>query len=427
MDNTPLKKIQVIASSIGNTLEWFDFGLFIFMAPLIGSKFFPHQTANMATLDALMVFSAGFICRPLGGILFGHFGDTRGRAKTLRISVLIITLPTLLVGIMPSYETVGLLSPILFTTLRLIQGLSIGGEYSGVMVYLAESATNQRRGFITSFAATGANLGFLLATVSFMVLNRVATPQVIDDWAWRVPFIFAGLPGLIVIYYRFKLTETHVYAQLQSKHQLEAHPFMAAIKYAPYQLLKILGMTCMGSTFYYVFFGYMPTYLELYIGFPLQKALALQSCLLVAMLFLVPLAGICGDYFSRKKMLIFTAIGMMMFVIPCFYVLQINYTLAIVAALGIAAILSSLDQGNTLTAVVENCPENVRYSGIAFAYNLGMALFGGTAPLIVALLTTRVSLLAPSYYLLVMAGLSLFTATTLLGDNKYLKALKLNV
>ena len=393
------------------------------MAPLIGSKFFPHQTARMATLDALMVFAAGFICRPLGGILFGHFGDTRGRAKTLRISVLMITLPTLLVGLMPSYETVGLVAPILFTALRLIQGLSIGGEYSGVMVFLAESAPSHQRGFITSFAATGANLGFLLATVSFMVLNVFATTQTIHDWAWRLPFIFAGLPGSIVIYYRFKLTETHVYTHLQTKHQLEMHPFMAAIKYAPYQLLKILGMTCMGSTFYYVFFGYMPTYLEHYIGFPLKKALAIQSSLLIAMLFLVPLAGVCGDYYSRKKMLIFTALGMMLFVIPCFYVLHTHATSAIVVVLGIATILSSLDQGNTLAAVVENCPENVRYSGVAFSYNLGMALFGGTAPLIVALLSAQVSLLAPSYYLLIMASISLFTATTLLDNNKYLKAL----
>ena len=418
-----MKKIQVIASSIGNTLEWFDFGLFIFMAPLIGSKFFPHQSASMATLDALIVFSAGFICRPLGGILFGHFGDTRGRAKTLRISVLFITLPTLLVGIMPSYEAIGVLSPILFTLLRLVQGLSIGGEYSGVMVFLAESAPSHRRGFITSFAATGANLGFLLATLSFMLLNRFVTTDAIDDWAWRLPFIFAGLPGAVIIYYRFKLTETHIYAHLQKQNRLEAHPFIAAIKYAPYQLLKILGMTCMGSTFYYVFFGYMPTYLEQYVGFPLKKALTLQSGLLIAMLFIVPLAGLCGDYFSRKRMLILTALGIMVLVVPCFYLLQTNSTLAVIGALSLATLLSSFDQGNTLTAVVENCPENVRYSGIAFAYNLGMALFGGTAPLIVTLLTERVNPLAPAGYLFFMASITLLTATTLLSNNKHLRAL----
>ena len=203
-----MKKKAIIISSLSNTLEWLDFGLFIFMAPLIGAKFFPQHSVNMSTLYTLMVFSAGFICRPLGGILFGHYGDTRGRAKALRISVLIISLPTLLIGVMPSYETIGILAPILFTTLRLVQGLSIGGEYSGVMIYLAESAPANRRGFITSFAAFGANLGFLLATLLYLLLHLFATADTIRDWAWRLPFILAGLPGSIVIYYRFQLTET---------------------------------------------------------------------------------------------------------------------------------------------------------------------------------------------------------------------------
>ncbi len=390
------------------------------MAPLIGAKFFPQHSVNMSTLYTLMVFSAGFICRPLGGILFGHYGDTRGRAKALRISVLIISLPTLLIGIMPSYETIGILAPILFTTLRLVQGLSIGGEYSGVMIYLAESAPANRRGFITSFAAFGANLGFLLATLLYLLLHLFATADTIRDWAWRLPFILAGLPGSIVIYYRFQLTETHVYQNLKAKQHLEVKPFLAAIKYAPYQLLKILGMTCMGSAFYYIFFGYMPTYLERFMGFPLKTALLIQICSLVGMLFLVPLAGLCGDYFSRKNMLIITAMGIILLVLPCFYLLQTNTILAIVFALGIAVVLSSLEQGNTLIAIVENCPENVRYSGIAFAYNLGNALFGGTAPLVVTLLTESIDSLAPAYYLILMGGVSLVTATTLLGKNKHL-------
>ena len=418
-----MKKLQIFASSLGNTLEWLDFGLFLLMAPLIGAKFFPHHSANIATLDALMVFAAGFICRPLGGVLFGHFGDTRGRAKTLRISVLIITLPTLLIGLMPSYDTIGITATVLFTFLRLAQGLSIGGEYSGVMIYLAESAPENRRGFITSFAATGANLGFLLATFLYLALTHFASTETINTWAWRLPFIFAGLPGAAVIYYRLQLTETPTYLQLKQQHHLEKTPFIQAIKYAPYSLLKIFGMTCMGSTFYYVFFGYMPHYLEHFVGFSLQKALTIQSGLLIAMLCLVPLAGLCGDYFSRKTMLFITAIAIMVFVIPCFYLLQDCSTLAVIASLSIAAILSSLDQGNTLTAVVENCPENVRYSGIAFAYNLGMALFGGTAPLLVTLLTEKFNPIAPAYYLFIMTGITLLTITTLLSKNRYLKAL----
>ncbi|CAM2863681.1 MFS transporter [Legionella worsleiensis] len=390
------------------------------MAPIIGAKFFPQNSSTLATIDALMVFAAGFLCRPLGGIFFGYFGDTRGRAKTLRTSIILITLSTLLVGLIPSYETAGLIAPLLFVILRLIQGLSIGGEYSGVMIYLAESAPENKRGFITSFAATGANLGFLLATLVFIVLNSLFTSEEINTWAWRLPFITVGLPGTLIIYFRFKLSETRVYSLLQQSHHLESQPFLSAIRFAPYQLLKILGLTCMSATFYYFFFGFMPTYLERYIGFDLKNTLIILSCLLIAMLFLVPLAGISGDYSSRKKMVVLANCAVILLVLPCFYLLQVNSILWTLIALSTATLISALDQGNTLTAIVENCPENVRYSGIAFSYNLGMALFGGTTPLIVTLLIEYANSIAPAYYLMLMASISLIAATTLVKNNQSL-------
>ena len=390
------------------------------MAPIIGAKFFPQASAGNATIDTLMVFAAGFLCRPLGGIFFGYFGDTRGRAKTLRISILIITISTFLVGVIPSYEEIGPTAPTLFILLRLIQGLSIGGEYSGIIIYLAESSPPNKRGLTTSFAAIGANLGFLLATVTLMLLHLFFNDGAITAWAWRLPFLLIGLPGSLIIYYRFKLSETPVYSQLQKKQLLEPIPFIAAIKFAPYQLLKILGLTCMGSTFYYVFFGYMPTYLERHMGFSLANALTIESFMLIIMLFTVPLAGMCGDYFTRKKMIQITSIAILFLVLPCFYLLQFKSLLLVLLSLGIATILSSLEQGNTLTAIVENCPANVRYSGIAFSYNFGNALFGGSSPLVVTLLAEKISLITPAYYLIFMAGMTLITAKTLLSNNQSL-------
>ena len=393
------------------------------MAPILGAKFFPQTFTSNSMVEVLIVFAVGFLCRPLGGILFGYFGDTRGRATTLRISVLMISLSTFLVGLLPSYEEAGMISPVMFILLRLIQGLSIGGEYSGIMIYLAESAPANKRGFTTSFAAVGANLGFLLATLTLMLLHLLFTETTIANWAWRAPFLLIGLPGLLLIYSRFKLSETPVYSALKKKHRIESVPFVAAIKLAPYQLLKIFGMTCMGSTFYYVFFGYMPTYLERYVGFTVNEALALVSLMLMVMLATVPLAGMSGDFFTRKKMLILTSIGTIVLVVPCFYLLQFHSTILALLSLGIATILSSLDQGNSLAVVVENCPENVRYSGIAFSYNLGNALFGGSAPLIVTLMTEKIGLISPAYYLILMTSISLITATTLLSNNKSLGAI----
>lgn len=415
-----MNKKQVLITSLGNTLEWFDFGLFIFMAPIIGEKFFPPSTPFFTTLQPLMVFAAGFICRPLGGIFFGHLGDTQGRASSLRFSLLIITFATVVVGILPTYADLGFLSSILFTLLRLLQGISIGGEYSGVMIYLAESAPARQRGFITSFAATGANLGFILATAIFALCTLLISPSDFLQWGWRLPFLLIGLPAAVIFYYRFKLAETRVYSHLKRTHHLEARPFFTALTEAPLNLLKILGLTCMSSTLYYVFFGFMPFYLKHYLGVEEQAALLMQASLLITMLFLVPLAGWFGDYFSRKKMMVVTAAGSLFLVLPCFYLLQTQSLSLVFLALCLATLLSSFDQGNSLTAVVENCPAKVRYSGIAFSYNLGMAIFGGTAPLFVTLLVKSFSLLAPAYYLMLMSFISLIAALSLVGRNQML-------
>ena len=410
-----MKKKQVIITSLGNTLEWFDFALFVFFAPIISQHFFPTHNHFTSILITLSVFAAGFICRPLGGILFGHAGDTHGRAKTLRISVLLITICTLLIGILPSYSSIGLFAPIAFTLIRLIQGLSIGGEYSGVMIYLAESAPSNQRGLITSFAAIGANFGFLLATIVLFALNYVFSHDMVTAWAWRIPFIFIGVGGLILVYYRFQLAETPTFSYLQKTDHIEHHPFFTALRDAPKQLLIIFGLTGMGGTMYYVFFGFMPTYLATNLGYESTFTLVVESLSLAMMLFLVPIAGWCGDRVGRKRMLIMTAFLMICLALPCFLLLKPHGYSAIILAFTLATVLSSFEQGNSLAAVVENCPANVRYSGIAFSYNLGNALFGGTAPLMITLITQYGGLTTSAYYLMAMASITLIAATGLVS------------
>lgn len=411
-----MKLSQVVISSLGNVLEWLDFGLFIFLAPIIGESFFPTESPVSAELAAFGVFAAGFLCRPIGGIIFGHFGDKIGRAKPLRFSILIIAISTFLVGIMPTYAMAGIIAPILFTLLRLIQGVAIGGEYSGIMTYLAESAPIKKRGFFTSFAATGANLGFFLATIIILLLQHLFTSVDMKAWGWRLPFILIGMLGAVIAYYRLILTETPAYEYLVKIKQIEKIPLFKAMRKAPKNLFIIFGLNCMSCTFYYIFFGYMPDYLQHYLNFSSEQAFSMESFALVGMLFLVPLMGIVGDYFGRKKMLLITTIGMMIFAVPFFYCLQMNSVAMVVFVLGVATLLSSMDQGNTLTTIVENCPLNVRYSGIAFSYNLSAAIFGGLSPLIVVSMINIFNIIAPGYYIMATAGIGLL-AVLFLSSN----------
>ncbi len=404
-----MKWQNVTASSLGNIIEWLDFGLFVYLAPIIGEQFFPVHNANSAAIAAFGVFAAGFLCRPAGGILFGHLGDRIGRAKALRWSILAITFTTLLVGLLPTYRDVGLLAPLLFTVLRILQGLSVGGEYSGIAVYLAESATPQRRGFFTSFAALGANMGFLLATVFALVLHRFMLQETLPDWFWRLPFLLAGALGFIILYFRLKLAETPIYQQLQVSQQVEKKPLLVALRHCPRQLLMILGLTCMGSSFYFIFFGYLPNYLAQHRDTSLTEALSVQAVLLLVMMCLIPVAGWFGDRWGRRRMLMIAAISILILTVPCWYLLHSG----VILALGFVALFSALEQGNTLIAAIENCPSQIRYSAVSFSYNLGNALFGGTAPLIASVLTQKLGYLSPSVYLILTASFGLWAITRL--------------
>jgi MHS family proline/betaine transporter-like MFS transporter len=401
-----MDKKHLLVSSLGNILEWFDFGLFIFFAPLIGRQFFPLHDPSSATIATFGVFAAGFICRPLGGILFGHWGDQKGRAQTLRLSISLITCSTLLVGFLPTYQTAGIVASILFVFLRLLQGLSVGGEYSGIMIYLAESAPTPKRGFFTSFAAAGANLGFLLATLLVMLLKALLPESVLDQWGWRIPFILAGFMGLVILYYRLKLLETSAYLFLKQSKCQHKRPLITALRNSPKNLLQILGLTCMGSTFYTVFFGFVPNYLSQQNRISAINVLIIESVLLAFMICIIPLAGKIGDRFGRRKILLFTATSIILLTLPCFYFLDSAYFVLIMLVLMVPTILSSMEQGNTLSTIVENCPLDIRYSGVSFSYNLGNALFGATAPLVVSFLAQSYNHFAPAYYLMGMTAVT---------------------
>jgi MHS family proline/betaine transporter-like MFS transporter len=195
----------IISSSIGNILEWYDFGLFAINSVLFSQLFFPNASPENRLIETFSVFAVGFLCRPIGALIFGYLGDKRGRALTLRMSILMISLPTLFIGFLPTYASVGVLAPILLTVTRIWQGISIGGEYSGSLVYLAEIAPAKLRATITSFASSGANLGILLATVVGLLCDTIFSNDVFMRWGWRIPYMLSGILSLIIYTTRLNL------------------------------------------------------------------------------------------------------------------------------------------------------------------------------------------------------------------------------
>jgi MHS family proline/betaine transporter-like MFS transporter len=201
---------SIISSSIGNLLEWYDFGLFAFFSPLFSRLFFPNNDPHTALIMTFSVLAIGFLCRPIGALIFGYMGDKKGRARTLRLSVLMISLPTLLIGFLPTYRSVGVAAPILLTLIRVWQGISLGGEYSGNLIYLTESAPKKLRATITSLAGTGANLGIMLASLVSAACSYFFSDAMFASFGWRVPYILSGLLSLFIYLTRLNMQETQV-------------------------------------------------------------------------------------------------------------------------------------------------------------------------------------------------------------------------
>lgn len=391
---------SIISSSLGNLLEWYDFGLFAVFSPLFSRLFFPTEDPHVALIMTFTVLAIGFLCRPIGALIFGYMGDKTGRAKTLRMSVLMISIPTLLIGFLPTYQSVGIAAPILLTSIRIWQGISLGGEYSGNLIYLTESAPNKLRATVTSLAGTGANLGILLATVVSAACSYFFSDAAFQSYGWRLPYVVSGFLSIFIYYTRLNMQETKIFDQLKKENKLAKNPIKVVLKDNIPQVLRTIGLVCMGSTFYYLCFIYMPTFLIQNLHFSLAKASTVMTFCIGAMIILVPLSGYIADHINRRKMLLFNVAMIAIVTLPGFYFLLKEYVFYIFIVLAVFTVVSSLEQATTSVAVVENYPTPARYTGLSLGYNIGNAIFGGTAPLICEWLITETQFVfAPAVYI----------------------------
>lgn len=398
---------SILSSSLGNILEWYDFGLFTIFSSLFSRLFFPTDNPQVALIATIGIFSVGFLCRPIGALIFGYMGDRAGRARTLRLSILMISLPTLLIGCIPSYQQVGVLAPVLLMLIRIWQGLSIGGEYSGNIIYLAETAPGKHRAVFTSLASTGANVGVLLATIVGILCSTVFTESQLQTWGWRVPYLISGVLCLFLYQFRLRIHETLIFEYIKHKHQLASNPIKVVFEKNRPQLLYTLGLVCVGTTFYYFCFIYIPIYLAQQLQFSVHEVSVIMSLLLCLMIILVPLAGFLCDRMGRRNMLLFNALLISLIVMPGFYLLQMHSFTLLIAVLVSFTLASSLEQGTTSVAIVENFPLPARYTGVSLGYNIGNGFLGGTVPIVCAWLSTHASFsFAPALY---VAGCAMIT------------------
>ena len=410
----PAVRKAVIGASIGNAVEWFDFAIYGFLATYIAANFFPSGDDTAALLNTFAIFAAAFFMRPLGGFVFGPLGDRIGRQKVLALVILLMSVATLLIGLLPTYSAIGVLAPLLLLVLRCLQGFSAGGVYGGGAVYLAEYAGDKRRGFVVTFMVWSGVLGFLLGSLTVTLLQAGLPAEAMNSYGWRIPFLLAAPLGLVGLYIRLRLDDTPEFTELARTDEVASRPLVEAVSSSWRSILQVIGLFLIFNVGYYVVFTFLPNYLINTLEF--SKTASFTSITLasvVALVLTLPLAAL-SDRVGRRPMLIAGAAAFVVLSYPLFLLLTSGSLVAAIVAHCLLAAIESIYISTAVTAGVELFATRVRYSGFAIGYNLCVAVFGGTTPYAVTWLTAQTgNPRAAAFYLIIAAVLSLGTVLTL--------------
>ena len=411
------------AGIVGNVLEWYDFAAFGFLAPYIAIAFFPSDNEFAGLIKTFAIFAVGYLMRPLGAILFGHIGDRVGRREALLLSVIMMIVPTILLGMLPTYAAVGITAPILLLLLRLIQGLSIGGEFTASATFVSELAPEGRKGLHASLTMLGAILGILLGSGVAMVLSDTLGEEAMTAWAWRLPFLMGIILGAVAFWMRRSMSSSPEMNDIHAGKDDREHPLIEVLKNHRPAVLRLSSVVLMQGASFYVVFVWLSTYLKEIVEQPVSNPLLLNTIGLACLLPVIPLAGWLSDRFGRRALLMTAGIGILLCSWPLFIVFQQGDDGMILVGLVIFALLIGMAQGPTPAMMTELFPPEVRLTGIGIGYNVTLALFGGTAPLISTwLISATGTAIAPAFYLMAAAAISLVGAFGLPGPQRQLTA-----
>lgn len=404
----------VKGAAIGNTVEWFDFAIYGFLATYIADKFFPSGDDTAALLNTFAIFAAAFFMRPLGGFFFGPLGDRIGRQRVLALVILLMSASTLAIGLVPSYDSIGVLAPILLLLLRCLQGFSAGGEYGSGACYLAEFAYDKHRGFVVSFLVWSVVVGFLLGSVTVTALEALLPEAAMDAYGWRIPFLIAGMLGAVGLYIRLRLGDTPEFESLREQGEVSTSPLKEAVTTSWRPILQIIGLVVIHNVGFYIVFTFLPSYFTKTLEFTKTDAFVSITIASIVALVLIPPLGALSDRIGRKPLLIAGSVGFALLAYPLFLLLNSGSLAAAVTAHAALAAVESVFVCASLAAGAELFATRVRSSGYSIGYNLSVAVFGGTAPYVATWLVARTgNEIAPAYYVIAAAVITLLTVLTM--------------
>ncbi|QYN46035.1 MFS transporter [Gilliamella sp. ESL0405] len=424
VSHAPLRKLNnqdyktLALSALGGALEFYDFIIFVFFSITISHLFFPQDMPQwLSQVQTFGIFAAGYLIRPFGGIVMAHFGDLFGRKRMFTLSILLMALPTLFIGCLPTYASIGIFAPILLLLMRLCQGLAVGGEVPGAWTFVAEHVPRNKIGLACGILTSGLSLGILLGSLVSTVMNKSLSPAQMVDWGWRIPFIIGGIFGLIAMYLRRWLKETPIFLEIQKRKQQEQSQKLPVVtvltQYLPQTILSML-LTWVLSAGIMVIMLMTPILLQKQFGYSAIEALQGNILAIIGLIISCTFYGMMMDKFALAKVLL----------IGC-----------IIAAVMIAIFFGSLDNAQLLFItyplagfsvgivgsfayfMVKVFPTSVRYSGVSFSFNMAYAIAGGLTPLLISFFSDFVSKMAPAIYVVGLFLLGILIGLFLLINN----------
>ena len=405
----------IVAGSVGNGLEWFDYAIYGYFASIISSEFFSSQDPITALMMSFMVFGAGFLMRPLGGLIFGHYADRVGRRKALTWTIVLMGISTFAVGCIPTYATIGVWATVFLTVCRLLQGISTGGEWGSCMSFLAEYATDHNRGYIVSWSQFSIAVGLLMGSALGTILSLVLTPEELSSWGWRIAFWSGIIITIFGLYTREHVDETPEFQKIAAEQRLQNMPLVEVLRNYRRETILSFGLVIGWTISYWIIMAYMPTYISKILKFPLSIGFSLNTVLIILFMIAIPFTGKLADKVGRKPVIMYSALAFAILGYPLFYILSTTQSvIVLLTVLVIFSILEAFICGGATVYMTEIFPTHIRCSAIAIGYNIAVACFGGTAPFIATYLVKWTgSNLAPTYYLIFGSLITVLVMATL--------------
>jgi MHS family proline/betaine transporter-like MFS transporter len=401
------RRRAIVAGTIGNVLEWYDFGVYGYLVSTISAQFFPTSDPLSSLLLTFAVYGVGFVTRPLGSIVFGIYGDRFGRRAALSTVIFMMAITTFLIGILPTYGQIGIAAPLLLTLIRLLQGLSAGGEWGGSAAYLVEFAPTGRRGFVGSWQQVSVGAGFLLGSLSAALITQVLAPADVASYGWRIPFLLGIVVGGLGAYLRWSLSDTPLFVEMEDKGTASKAPLKEALTVERKATLTIFGMTLHNTVAYYIPIVYMTNYIRTAGGLTPSQSMWIGTACITVFVILIPIWGALSDRIGRKPLLLLSAGGYVVLSFPLLMMASSGSVALAFAAQLIMIVFLSFFSGPCPAAYCELFPTRVRYTALSIGYNGAVAIFGGFAPFISTwLIDLTGSKLAPGYYLVAAALIS---------------------